>query len=481
VEELEKKNTCAGKGASTLPRILLQKIRHNIVADRTRDNRLPGRTVLGERSRLFRKTVSAIMLFLLVVSMLTLAFKIQSVRADDGTIIINADGSISPQNAPIYTADNITYTFTGNITAVTDGIDVERSNIVLDGAGYTVTGSENGMDITLVSMGNVTINNMMITNNIYGIYLESSSNCTLSGNNITNNIDGVYLYSSSNNTLSDNIIANDYDGIYLVSSSGNTLLDNNVTANNDAGIYFYSSSSNNLNWNNITGTGFNITGTGNNLLGNSTGIMLESSSNNNNVNGNSITSNDVGILFDSSSNNSISGNNITNNSDGTYLYSSSNNSLNGNSITANTYDGIYLGSSSSNAIYHNNFINNTNQVSSSNSTNVWDNGSMGNYWSDYLTRNPNATQVDSSGVWNTPYVIDKNNTDHYPLMVPYGTLNPKAQQQLWLFKPEVISSIIIGWVGLVLVIIGVVLVRRKRKKIQTSGEDAHPPPHPPPP
>jgi hypothetical protein len=51
--------------------------------------------------------------------------------------------------------------------------------------------------------------------------------------------------------------------------------------------------------------------------------------------------------------------------------------------------------------------------------NVWDDGIRGNYWSDYLTQYPNAAEIDSSGVWNTPYVIDTNNTDHYPLMVQY--------------------------------------------------------------
>jgi hypothetical protein len=50
--------------------------------------------------------------------------------------------------------------------------------------------------------------------------------------------------------------------------------------------------------------------------------------------------------------------------------------------------------------------------------NVWDDGypSGGNYWSDYQTTYPNASEIDSSGIWNTPYVIDANNTDHYPLM-----------------------------------------------------------------
>jgi len=65
-------------------------------------------------------------------------------------------------------------------------------------------------------------------------------------------------------------------------------------------------------------------------------------------------------------------------------------------------------------------VNNTNQVLIMGVlANVWDNGSVGNYWSDYLTKYPNAAETDGSGVWNTPYVIDTNNTDHYPFVVQY--------------------------------------------------------------
>jgi len=54
--------------------------------------------------------------------------------------------------------------------------------------------------------------------------------------------------------------------------------------------------------------------------------------------------------------------------------------------------------------------------------NAWDDGypSGGNYWSDYSTRYPNAVEIDHSGLWNTPYVIDVSNKDNYPLMPTYG-------------------------------------------------------------
>jgi len=90
------------------------------------------------------------------------------------------------------------------------------------------------------------------------------------------------------------------------------------------------------------------------------------------------------------------------------------------------YEGILLDSSSNNSICHNNFVNNTRQVYYivAPVTNIFDDGypSGGNYWSDYVERYPNAIEIDASGVWNTPYVIDANNTDHYPLMKPYTRL-----------------------------------------------------------
>jgi len=49
---------------------------------------------------LFKKNVSAILLFLLLVSTLTVAFNIQRVKAEGGTIYIRADGSVDPPQIP---------------------------------------------------------------------------------------------------------------------------------------------------------------------------------------------------------------------------------------------------------------------------------------------------------------------------------------------------------------------------------------------
>ncbi len=47
------------------------------------------------------------------------------------------------------------------------------------------------------------------------------------------------------------------------------------------------------------------------------------------------------------------------------------------------------------------------------STNRWDNGSIGNYWSDC-----NGTDENGDGIIDSPYLVYKNNTDHYPLTTP---------------------------------------------------------------
>jgi hypothetical protein len=65
-------------------------------------------------------------------------------------------------------------------------------------------------------------------------------------------------------------------------------------------------------------------------------------------------------------------------------------------------------------IYYNNFMNNYTQVDVSGATAFWDNGSEGNYWSDY-----NGTDNNQDEIGDTPYIIDENNTDHYPLMAQY--------------------------------------------------------------
>jgi hypothetical protein len=92
-----------------------------------------------------------------------------------------------------------------------------------------------------------------------------------------------------------------------------------------------------------------------------------------------------------------------------------------------------LRESSNNTVYHNNFIDNTQQVHQPwwdypaipASVNVWDDGypSGGNYWSDYngtdLHSGPYQNETGYDWIGDSPYIVDQNNTDRYPLMYPF--------------------------------------------------------------
>jgi parallel beta-helix repeat protein len=399
-----------------------------------------------------KRIVSGTMLAFLLIGMLTLAFNIQPVKAS-GTIYIKAEGSIDPPTAPISSIDNVTYTFTDNIN---DSIVVERDNIVVGGAGYSVQGTGSGTGIELSGRRNVTISNMKIREFEYGISLGlGSSNNTVSGNNVTNNQRGIWLVCSSNNFLRDNVMAGN---TYNFGVSGGELLDfvNDIDPSNivdgkpvyywvnrrgavvplDAG-YVALVNCTNIKVENLTLTKnlegillaytSNSTITGNNVAKNLDGIWLDYYSSNNTISRNNVAKNCGGVRLLRSSNNTVSGNSITaNNCVGIWLDDSSNNSIVGNSITANNYDGIRLDDSSNNFIYHNNFLSNTNQASSDeySGNNVWDDGypSGGNQWSNYtgvdLYSGPCQNVTGSDRIGDTPYIIDANNRDRYPLMVP---------------------------------------------------------------
>ena len=316
----------------------------------------------------------------------------------------------------------------------------------------------NGVQLSY-SYNNGISGNNITANSYQGIDMFCSSGNSLNGNNLTDNDAGIYGQQASNNIMSENNIVNDTDGITLdVWSNSNVVSGNNV-ANCTYGIMIrFLSDGNNVTENNVTGSGCGIfldmgassnSVKGNNLTSNGRGIYLYFNSNDNVVTGNNIISNSAeGILLDSSTNTNITGNNVANNGYGIGLVDSSNgNNVYGNNIASNSGYGISLDSSSSNSVSGNNltengvgveldsssentfclnnFLNNIVQVSSSDSTNVWDGGYPfgGNYWSDYagvdFYNGPYQNQTGSDGIGDTPYIIDSSNRDNYPLMKPY--------------------------------------------------------------
>ena len=382
--------------------------------------------ISGERS-LLKRIVSGTVLAFLLIGMLTFAFNIQPAKAS-GTIYIRADGSIDPPDAPISTVDYVTYILTGNISGV-NGIVVERSNIIIDGAGHTLQGTGSGTGFYLLNIDNVTITRTNIKGFSNGVYLVHSSNNILFENDITaiENM-GIWLRYSSNNTIyKNNVNATiNYDGIYLqYSSNFNSISSNNLT-NNRSGVQLSDSSNNSI--------------SGNKIENNNAGVWLRGSSNYDCIEGNNITANhEWGILL-LSHYNSIKGNNITASVYGIQLGtifggSADYNSISENNIIANDI-AIAIEVASSNRFYHNNFIDNkwphfilygTNGTSGGN---IWDNGypSGGNYWSSYEDTDqfsgPYQNETGSDGICDTSYILSEydwgghyvGNIDHYPLM-----------------------------------------------------------------
>jgi len=139
------------------------------------------------------------------------------------------------------------------------------------------------------------------------------------------------------------------------------------------------------------------------------GIDLTSSENNT-ISGNHIANNNDGIALENMYNNIVE-NTITNNSNfGIHIYGAGYNNIIGNNITNNGRE-ILVSICYNNVIHHNNFVNSTNHVETDDSNGIWDNGEEGNYWDNY-----NGTDGDGNGIGDTPYIIDENNQDNYPLV-----------------------------------------------------------------
>lgn len=313
------------------------------------------------------------------------------------------------------------------------------------------------------SSGNVVCNNTVSGHVEWGIYIYRSTNNIVCNNTILNNDQrGIYVNEASNNAFIGNTISNNGYGISICYSGGSILRNNNFTGNrynfdvvaaalgqyvqdidssntvNGKPIYYWVNQHNKqvpadagyvavINSENITVKNLNLAKNKHGVLfaytTNSTIVNVNASYNSIGIN---IVEEDNLLAPPKSDNNVIDSNILANNSyEGIEFTYSSGNTFTGNTVINNSYGVSSV--SCNNTLYHNNFINNVNldyRNASLSIINVWDNGypSGGNYWDKYngtdFYSGPYQNETGSDGIGDTPYVIDENNIDDYPLMVP---------------------------------------------------------------
>ncbi len=309
-------------------------------------------------------------------------------------VTIRTDGSIDPPTAPITRIGN-TYKLTSDITG---SITVEKFNIIVDGAGYSLQGNGTGIGIqifnpynsTVVSSYDVTVKRLAVEGfeegiDVFGYWGNVISGVSITENNLSNN--GVGVRFSSYFAFSDNRIVN-----------------NRITEN---GI----------------GISFQMAQEGGDGKGNL-------------INQNLIADNDVGMHF-------------------VWMYSIGyETNLMNNTIFGNDF------------VHNSQNIQNEQMIFSPESVNIWDNGSVGNYWSNYK-----GADSDHDGIGDTPYVIDEHNQDNCPLMIPFGESPTPAPSREPTTEPERLpTTLVIGSVIVVVAVLGLGLLvyLKKRRKGKTQ-------------
>jgi len=253
---------------------------------------------------------------------------------------------------------------TGLAVGFSTGITVD--NITLssnDNMGVYFSGSS---DITIV--GNA------FWNNTWGIYLSNSNHSLAAGNTISENSHGIYVTHSTDVLISDNELVGNWEGMWFSRAVDVTIKSNVIRDSGAESIYPYYSDRIEIIGNEITGSGFGLP---NHLYA------------------------------------------------AIRPYFSTNTTIVGNNITYNHY-GFYLNGAKDTIVHHNNIVGNDFQaIDDRGPENSWDDGypSGGNYWSDYSgidnCSGPNQDICpDPDGLGDTPYVIDADSQDNYPLMGP---------------------------------------------------------------
>jgi parallel beta-helix repeat protein len=259
----------------------------------------------------------------------------------------------------------------------------------------------------LITAGNTVVSGFTLQNGIYTVFVQGCSSNIIERNVFQGGFDGIFFYHSDNNTVDENKFSSCFDyGVLLAGYCSNSTVRDNIVEHTWYGIGLWDSSNNTVYNNTVEHTGESVVRRYSVPTFEPAGILL----------------------YDHSKYNKIIGNNVSNNDwNGiAVVLNSTRNMISDNVVSSSYYYGVWVENSSGNFFNHNLF-DNLRQFYIYNGSNTWDDGypSGGNYWRDYtgvdVKKGLTQDEAGSDGVGDTPYVIDTNNLDRYPLENPYGS------------------------------------------------------------
>lgn len=309
--------------------------------------------------------------------------------------------------------------------------NVSIKGFVIQHSSYAVLDDPGG--IKVYNSSNITIQNNLLLDNFFGIYIQESKNCIIRDNKIVATIkteqeigNGIHCWKSDSLQIIGNNISGNRDGIYFEFVT-NSVIWRNISANNIRYGLHFMFSNNDAYFTNI----FRNNGAGVAVMFTKNVTMM------NNTFENNWGDASYGLLLKDISNSYISTNRFYNNTSGIYMEGSNRLKIEKNVFEANGWGLKIQASCMDNVIESNNFFGNTFDVST-NGTLVL-NTFNGNYWDKY-----EGYDLNKDNIGDIPYhplslfsVIVENNP---PAMLIYRsfivTLLDKSEKILPSLTPE---------------------------------------------
>ncbi len=451
------------------PGILLENVSHGHVVNVTIQRVSSG--IIVNSSSSVRVSSSEISL-----TRLRMAEFDSGIRIESSVNITITDNFIYDTKFGIYVVGSADLNVSGNDSLFAGpGTMIDSSHNIEFSGNVVVCDCANRDALVIQFSSNLSLARNKIFHNRVGIVFFYTQNATLDANNITDNhLDGLALRWSRNFTLTRNIFA--ADGIYLYGDAVEDYTSHNISGDNlvngrpvlayngcsdllidganagqvivtnctgahirnltientDHAILLAFTEGGNVTGNQVTDTrhgvdvlsSSSVTVSQNVITGSWQGITVETSDGVV-LRGNQLLSGHEGFRAGSSTNLQIESNEIRSNEWGGVVQNSSHILFIGNEVADTERVGLNYYNDVTNATaYHNNFTGSFPQVLDGGS-NRWDDGypSGGNQWLDYSgvdqCSGPNQDVCpDPDGIGDTPYVIDADSGDRYPLTPP---------------------------------------------------------------